>query len=82
MDTITFVAIRTPQDVKDDVAAHIPLREVNEGEYFRVKEFDKGAVYQRGHYCRAEQKYECTNQHNGNELLMSGDKLVYVGFEF
>lgn len=79
---------RTAKDIQDDVAARIPLREVKAGEFFRVVEFDKGAVYQRGHYCAGRyngkpiNRYSCTNQNNGNELLFAGDKLVFVGFTY
>lgn len=79
---------RTEKDIKDDVPAHIPLREVKSGEYFRVSRFDKGAVYRRGHFCngmyhgKRDNRYSCENQGNGNEVMMSGDKMVFVGFEY
>lgn len=80
----TLQTHRTPKDIRDDVAAQVPLREVKQGEYFRVNQFDKGVVYQRGHYCAGNRisRFSIVNQENGNERLMPGDKLVYVGFEY
>lgn len=59
------------------------LKDLKQGELFRIYGMDTGLVYIRGEYDRTQRKYECSLFDDiGRCRYFKGDKLVYVGFTF
>lgn len=69
----------------DNSAASVqvaPLRSLAEGTFFKRKP-DAARVYVRGEYIRGANKYSCYWFDDVNrEILLSGDTVVTVGFDF
>lgn len=67
--------------VTADVASTKKLRQLREGEYFKLSA--NGRVYVRGYYERSEKKYECYLYDDVNhETFLSGKREVIVDFDF
>jgi hypothetical protein len=61
---------------------NVTIKAVKQGEYIKRKE-DSKAVYIRGEYCKASKAYSCIDANYINkEILIKGDKLVFVGFTY
>ena len=61
----------------------VKIKDIPNGEYFRLKESETSPVWVRGEYCKSEKKYSIHKFDDINhELLKKGDFLVYVGFTF
>ena len=59
------------------------LRQVDEGEFFRLTASDTAPVWVRGHYEPSEKKYEAYKHDDTNhESFFKGDRTVFVDFEF
>lgn len=59
------------------------LKQVKNGDYFRLRPTEKAPVWVRGDYERDTKKYECYRYDNVNYMLtMKGTREVYVDFEF
>jgi len=59
------------------------VRDIKKGEFIRLKDNDKSPVWVKGEYVRELKKYSLTKFDDVNaEKLVSGDKIVYVGFTF
>jgi hypothetical protein len=60
----------------------ITLKNVRKGEYFK-RSLTTNVVYIRGEYVREAKKYSCTDAEDINkEMLIDGEKLVYIGFTY
>lgn len=58
------------------------LSDLKHGEYFKLKK-DSRKVYRKGDYDRSERQYACEDEDDiSNEILVLGDRLVYVGFMY
>jgi len=58
------------------------LSDLKHGEYFKLKK-DSRKVYRKGDYDRSERQYACEDEDDiSNEILVPGDRLVYVGFMY
>jgi hypothetical protein len=61
---------------------NVTIKAVKQGEYIKRK-VDAKAVYIRGEYCKASKAYSCIDASDINkEILIKGDKLVFVGFTY
>lgn len=59
------------------------IKNLKKGEYFRLKDSDTATVYIRGEYERSSKKYSCYRYDDvAAERFFSGNKQVYVDFEF
>ena len=59
------------------------LKQVKNGDYFRLRPTEEAPVWLRGDYERDTKKYECYRYDNVNYMLtMKGTREVYVDFEF
>lgn len=59
------------------------IRNINMGQYFRLKDTETAPVWVRGEYVRSEKKYSCTKFDDCNhEKLMKPTQDIYIGFEF
>lgn len=60
----------------------IPVSKLKKGDYFKINESAK-QVYVRGGYDSSTKKFCCCKFDDiGDERMLKGCKLVYVGFEF
>lgn len=60
----------------------VTIKSIKQGEYIKRKP-DAKAVYIRGEYCKAAKAYSCVDANDINrEILIKGDKLVFVGFTY
>ena len=61
----------------------IKLKDIPAGEYFKRKA-DAAKVYQRAEYCRDVKKYQCDDCGDvwGNGVQLTGETVVYIGFEY
>ena len=59
------------------------IKNLKKGEYFRLKDSGTATVQVRGEYERSSKKYSCCRFDDMSaERFFSGDKQVYVDFEF
>ena len=58
------------------------LKDLPAGEFFKRKP-DARAVYRRGEYCRSRRKYQADDCADiCRELLLKGNTIVYIGFDY
>lgn len=58
------------------------LKNLPAGEFFKRKP-DAIKVYRRGEYCRSRRKYQADDCDDiCRELLLKGDTVVYIGFDY
>jgi hypothetical protein len=68
--------------LEDGEAKPMALKNVKKGDYFKRKPEAK-TVYIRGEYCKALKAYSCIDAEDINkELMIKGDKLVFIGFTY
>lgn len=59
------------------------LKDIKQGELFKLKGTDTSPVWIRGEYIRETDKYSTTRFADSNsERLLSGKTEVYIGFTF
>lgn len=59
------------------------LRQIKQGEFFRLQPTDTAPVWVRGHYEPSEKKYEAYKYDDTNhETFLKGDRKVFIGFTF
>lgn len=59
------------------------LRQVKQGEFFRLSASDSAPVWIRGYYCREDKTFEAYKWDDTNrETFLKGDRKVFVGFTF
>jgi hypothetical protein len=65
-----------------DIPATKKMRDLKKGEFFKRKA-NANKVYTRGDYCRYSKKYIGNDETDiSREILIAGDKLVVVDFEY
>ena len=61
----------------------IAIKDLKQGEFFRLTDSDTAPVWVRSEYSREARKYSTHKFYDINhERLLPGDRLVYVGFTF
>lgn len=69
-------------DESKDGAGYRKLSDLKKGEFFKRKPTAR-LVYTKGDYVRSEKKFSCMDEDNiSREILLKGDTLVYVGFDY
>lgn len=59
------------------------IKQMNQGELFRLSDSDNAPVWVRGEYVREERKYSTHKFEDVcHEKLINGDKKVFVDFEY
>lgn len=59
------------------------IKDLKKGDYFKLQNKETATVYVRGEYDRSSKKYSCYRYDDvAAERFFSGDKEVYVDFEF
>lgn len=59
------------------------LRQIKQGEFFRLQPTDSAPVWVRGYHEPSEKKYEAYKYDDTNhESFLKGDRKVFVGFTF
>ena len=59
------------------------LKQIKQGELFRLQPTDSAPVWVRGHYCREDKTFEAYKWDDTNhEAFFKGTKRVFVDFEF
>lgn len=59
------------------------IRNLKKGEFFRLSDRETASVWVRGEYVREAKKYSTYKYDDVNhELLLAGDRIVFVGFTF
>lgn len=73
---------RRKYDESRDNAGYRKLSDLKKGEFFKRKA-DARKVYRKGDYDRAERKFSCMDEDDiSREILLKGDTMVYVGFDY
>lgn len=61
----------------------VTIRQVKQGEFFKLRESEKAPVWVRGEYNRYSKKFECYKYDNVNYWQeFKGDREVFTGFTF
>lgn len=61
----------------------VQVRDLHNGDMFKLSPTDTSPVWFRGDYDRTEKKYECYRFDDfGDYTLLKGDRYVYTGFTF
>lgn len=61
----------------------VELKQVKEGEFFRLKESDTAPVWVKGYYYRPDKVFEAYQFGDANkETFLKGSRLVFIDFEF
>jgi hypothetical protein len=69
-------------DEYKDGAGFRKLSDLKKGEYIKRKA-DSRKVYRKGDYVRSEKKFSCMDTDDiSREILLKGDTMVYVGFDY
>lgn len=59
------------------------LRQIKQGEFFRLSASDNAPVWVKGYYVISERKFEAYRFEDTNrETFLKGDRKVFVGFTF
>lgn len=59
------------------------LRQIKQGEFFRLQPTDSAPVWVRGYYCREDKTFEAYKWDDTNhESFFKGDRKVFIGFTF
>lgn len=61
----------------------VQLKQVKQGEFFKLRETENAPVWVRGEYDREDKKYLCAKFDNINyEQMFKGNRIVFIGFDF
>ena len=61
----------------------VTIKQVKQGDFFRLSARDNAPVWVRGYYCRTEKVYEAYQYDDTNhEGFFKGNRKVFVDFEF
>ena len=61
----------------------VQLRQIKQGEFFKLQPTDSAPVWVRGYYCREDKTFEAYKYDDTNrEGFFKGTKRVFVDFEF
>lgn len=59
------------------------IKQINQGEFFRLRPTDSAPVWVRGYYCREDKTFEAYKWDDTNhETFLKGNRKVFVGFTF
>lgn len=59
------------------------LRQIKQGEFFKLQPTDSAPVWIRGYYCREDKTFEAYKWDDTNhETFLKGNRKVFVGFTF
>ena len=61
----------------------VTIKQVKQGDFFRLSASDNAPVWVRGYYCREDKTFESYKYDDTNhEAFFKGTKKVYIDFEF
>ena len=81
-DSAVITNPRRKYDEYRDGAGYRKLSDLKKGEYIKRKA-DARKVYRKGDYIRSEKKFSCMDTDDiSREILLKGDTMVYVGFDY
>ena len=81
-DSAVITNPRRKYDEYRDGAGYRKLSDLKKGEYIKRKA-DARKVYRKGDYIRSEKTFSCMDTDDiSREILLKGDTMVYVGFDY
>lgn len=71
-----------PHDISQECTC-VQVRDLHEGDIFKLAPTDIATVWIRGEYIRGEKKYECYKYDDMNHFTyLKSNRYVYTGFTF